>query len=61
MYEVGQYYWVLIVLDPDAEDWENEPMPARYAGDGMWFTINGNGETNWPVRWVGEKIVKPAL
>lgn len=61
----GEFYWVLIVNDPDAEyDWENEVMPARYGGkvDGkdQWFTINGDNP-DWPVRWIGEHIPKPGL
>lgn len=32
-FEVGKFYWVWIVLDPDAaNEWENELMPARFAG-----------------------------
>jgi len=56
----GAYYWVLIALDPDAiEPWENEEMPARYAGNGAWYYINQEGavsEADWAVRWIGPRI-----
>ena len=30
---VGKFYWVWIALDPDAEhEWDNDFMPARFAG-----------------------------
>lgn len=61
----GAFYWVLIVLDPDAEhDWENEEMPARYigkneAGEHLWNYLGQEGEADWPVRWIGPEIVNP--
>lgn len=61
----GAFYWVLIVLDPDAEqDWENEEMPARYvgkneSGEHLWNYLGQEGETSWPVRWIGPEIINP--
>lgn len=59
--KIGAFYWVLIVLDPDSDSpWENEPMPARYAGRGegcdLWNFIGQEGTSDWPVRWIGEQI-----
>lgn len=57
----GAFYWVLIVFDPDVtkdEDWSNQPMPARYRGENKWDYI-GDLDSEWPVRWVGEKIEQP--
>ena len=62
--EVGAFYWVLITFDPDSEgadEWVNEPMPARYAGDGRWTFLGVDDVSDWPVRWVGPKIDKPSL
>lgn len=56
----GAFYWGLITLDPDADEWENEPMPARYVGGGIWSFLATEGDSAWPVRWVGEQI-KPAM
>lgn len=57
---IGQFYWVLIVLDPDAKEaWENEPMPARYAGDDKWNYIGIEGVSDWPVRGIFSRIEKP--
>lgn len=58
---IGAFYWVLIALDPDGEDWENEKMPGRFIGyaengDERFQTI-GCEDTEWPVRWIGEQIV----
>jgi len=54
---VGAFYWVVIALDADTDlEWENEPMPARYAGNGKWFYLNQDGASDWPVRWVGDRI-----
>ena len=56
--EVGGFYWVLIALDPDASGaWENERMPARYEGNGAWRYLGTEGVSDWPVRWVGPRIV----
>jgi hypothetical protein len=53
----GSFYWVLIALDADAdEEWENNPMPARYRGEGLWDLIGQELGTHWPVRWVGPEI-----
>lgn len=55
----GRFYWVLIVNDPDCEEWEMEKMPARYAGNGKFNYLGEDGESDWPVRWVGREIVLP--
>lgn len=53
----GAFYWVLIAIDPDAKyDWENERMPARYNGNGRWCYLGMKEVSDWPVRWVGERI-----
>lgn len=45
----GSFYMVKVVSDPDAsEPWENEPMPARYAGNGKWQYLDPE-PTDWPV------------
>lgn len=53
--ETGKFYWVWIALDPDTNtEWENEPMPARFAG----YTSEGKETWNfldpepdeWPSR-----------
>lgn len=56
--EVGSFYWLRVLNDPDAEDWEMKPMPARYAGDGKWNFLGCEGETEWKV-WVSSKIEEP--
>lgn len=58
---IGAFYWVLIALDPDGEDWENEKMPGRFIGfaengDERFQTI-GCEDTEWPVIWIGDEIV----
>ena len=45
-----------ITLDPDAENWENEVMPARYAGNNQWIYLGVEGVSDWPVRWIGDEI-----
>ena len=60
--EVGAFYWVLIVLDVDfdeGDEWANEAQPARYAGDGRWNYLAVEGSSDWPVRWIGPKLVAP--
>lgn len=56
--EVGSFYWIRVLNDPDAEDWEEKPMPARYAGDRKWNFLNCEGDTYWKV-WVLSKIEEP--
>ena len=58
----GRFYWVIIALDVDAEEqWENEAMPARFVGivDGKahWNYLGQNGQTDWPVRWIGAEVL----
>jgi hypothetical protein len=61
--KIGSFYWVKIVYDPDTDhEWENEEMPARYAGKNaagkdLWNYIGQEGETDWPVRWIGPEII----
>lgn len=61
-YEVGKFYWVQIVLDPDAaNEWENQTMPARFAGysetgEEMWNFLDPD-TTAHPVRW--SKLIEP--
>lgn len=59
--KVGSFYWILIALDPEGEDWENEKMPGRfigYAEDGVSerFQCIGSEDADWPVIWVGPEI-----
>lgn len=57
--EIGSFYWVLPVLDADApDDWENYEQPARYVGNEMWNYLGIEGNSMWPVRWVGEEIIQ---
>lgn len=56
---VGAFYWVRIAFDPDFEpgnEWVNDTQPARYAGGGRWNYLGIDGESDWPVIWVGEQI-----
>lgn len=60
--EVGSFYWVIIALDPDGEDWENQKMPARYAGknsegEDTWNLLGVEGANDWPVIWIGDEIL----
>lgn len=60
--EVGAFYWVIIALDPDGEDWENQKMPARYAGknsegEDTWNLLGVEGASDWPVIWIGDEIL----
>jgi hypothetical protein len=65
--EIGEFYWVLPVLDPDTnEAWERDDQPARFAGrreDGtlLWHCLNveADGPSDWPMRWIGPKIERP--
>lgn len=63
--KIGAFYWVLIVLDVDTDQvWENEPMPARFAGRNeagelLWNYLDTEGISDWPVRWIGPEIVPP--
>lgn len=59
--EPGKFYWVQITLDPDREDWENEPMPARFVrynedNEPVWNFIGMEDESDWYVRWTGDEI-----
>lgn len=56
---VGAFYWVWLATDPEGLEWENQPMPARYAGDGRWHFLNQEGDSDWPLRWVGAEILEP--
>lgn len=56
----GAFYWVLIVYDPDAAAWENELMPARYAGNERWNFIGEEDVSDWPVRLIGPRIDNPS-
>lgn len=55
----GKFYWVWLVLDRDAESWENAPMVARYAGASLWNLPGKDGLSNWPMRWIGPEVEKP--
>jgi hypothetical protein len=58
--KVGSFYWMLPVLDPDTDNqWENEPQPARYEGDGKWTCLGIDGISDWPARWIGDEITPP--
>lgn len=52
----GSFYWVKIANDPDVDEWESKPMPARYCGANKWQFIGVEGESDWPVIWIGEEI-----
>lgn len=55
--KIGSFYWVQIAFDPDTNlEWENQEMPARYEGNGLWIFLNQEGVSNWPVKWVGDEI-----
>ena len=60
----GSFYWVIPANDPDAEEpWEAEAQPARYEGktdhsrEDVWYCLNIDGPTTWPMKWVGKEIV----
>lgn len=58
--KIGSFYWVHPVLDPDTdEEWWNGIIPARYAGDGLWFYLDHNGPSDWPAGWIGPELVPP--
>lgn len=55
--EIGAFYWVVPTLDPDTDaEWEAKEQPARYAGGGKWNALGIEGDSDWPMRWVGNKI-----
>lgn len=59
---IGKFYWVRITLDPDVADgdeWQNDTMPARYAGNDLWYTMGHDGVDDWPVVWIGDEIKQP--
>lgn len=62
---VGAFYWAMPVLDPDREfDWEFFPQPVRFVGrdnDGnpLWQCINLSGVSDWPMRYIGERLIEP--
>jgi hypothetical protein len=57
----GASYWVIATLNPDAELWTSERMPARFAGyvggEPTWNFLGSDGVSDWPVGWVGPEIV----
>jgi hypothetical protein len=57
----GSFYWVILTLNPDADLWVNDRMPARFAGyvGGVptWNFLGGAAVFDWPVGWVGPEIV----
>lgn len=57
--KLGAFYWVVVVPDPEFDDWWNKPMPARYAGGERWDFLGDDGPSKWPVQWVGPEIVPP--
>lgn len=66
--KVGSFCWVLIALDPDTDEaWENQVMPARFAGVDkstgrpLWNFLNQEGASDWDTRWIGSEIVAPVL
>lgn len=59
---VGKFYWVIPVLDPDAnEEWEHHIQPARFAGykdsKPLWHMLNVEGSIDWPMRFVDGPIM----
>lgn len=60
----GCFYWVQPVLDPDAkEEWEQKDQPARFCGlndrgDALWNCLGLEGESEWPMRWIGPEITR---
>lgn len=61
----GRFYWAMPVLDPDTDDaWGHDAQPVRFSryreGDGapLWHRLNIEGESEWPMRWVGPEIVR---
>jgi hypothetical protein len=60
--KTGAYYWVIPTLDPDiVEKWETEPQPARYVGNGKWQSLNIEGSSDWPMRFIGGEIKAEAF
>lgn len=57
----GAFYLVIRTFDPNAELWENERVPARFAGyvggERTWSFLGKDGVSDWPVGWVGPEIV----
>ncbi len=59
----GRFYWTIPANDPDTdEEWEHDQQPARFAryredGTPLWHCLNVQGESEWPMRWVGPEIV----
>ena len=65
--EVGAFYWVIPANDPDTEnEWEKHVQPARFYGraddDGrlFWNCLNIQDPSDWPMKWIGDKIVVPS-
>lgn len=59
----GRFYWAMPVLDPDTdEEWERHEQPVRFSryredSTPLWHCLNVQGESEWPMRWVGSEIV----
>lgn len=58
----GRFYWVQPAMDPDTdEEWERHEQPARFSryredGTPLWNCLNVEGDSEWPMRWVGPEI-----
>lgn len=59
--KIGAFYWIILEWDPDLSDderWQNDTMPARYAGNGAWYTMGSEVADDWPAVWVGQEIIE---
>jgi hypothetical protein len=62
---VGRFYWVIPAFDPDTDaDWETSVQPARFAGTNaagelLWNCLTIDGNSSWPMRWIGGEITPP--
>lgn len=55
--KIGAFYWVQPALDPDTEsEWEVGIQPARYAGNDKWNSLGVEGESDWPMKYIGDEI-----
>ena len=58
----GRFYWVMLATDPDTNEiWEQREQPARFSrylddGTPLWHCLNIEGESDWPMRWIGAEI-----
>jgi hypothetical protein len=62
---VGAFYWAIPANDPDiVYRWEYHCQPVRFwgrneAGDAMWQCIGMRDVSEWPMRWIGPRLISP--